>query len=269
VAMRKEQQENKRAICNTQQQLAQQSAAQLVSQHQIKEVEDENSKLQNQLKLLNQEYRARLTHYINDITECVRKDDDANVKLKEYVDAMLKEVRVSYHSREEQLTSSLKNYRKRLHNLSNTHHLLLIAYRMQREQILEHSGRGLEAGPPEAHFISAEVELRGEPERELRRLKEDKSRLETRLRVAQKQVSLLSPPSQNAAVTEEAWADVRKQLREIALNAQELHEKERVELVTRATVAEQQVKELQEYVDNHLGRYKLEVTRLRRMLQLE
>ncbi|XP_053349738.1 coiled-coil domain-containing protein 78 [Clarias gariepinus] len=263
VAMRKEQQENKRAICNTQQELAQQSAAQLVSQHQIKEVEDENSKLQNQLKELNQEYRARLIHYIKDITECVHKDDDANVQLKEYVDAMLKEVRVSYHSREEQLTSALKNYRKRLHNLSNTHHLLLIAYRMQREQILVHTGHGLEAGPPEAHFISAEVELRGEPEKELQRLKEDKSRLETQ------QVSLLSQPSQNAALTEEAWADVRKQLKEIALTAQEMHEKERVELVTRATVAEQQVKELQEYVDNHLGRYKLEVTRLRRMLQLE
>ncbi|MCI4374916.1 hypothetical protein PGIGA_G00011800 [Pangasianodon gigas] len=149
---------------------------------------------------------------------------------------MLKEVRMSYRSREEQLTSTLRNYRKRLCNLNNTHQLLLTAYRMQREQILAHTGHPLEAGPPEAHFSPAEVELRGETERELQRLREDKSHLETQLRIAQEQ---------------------------------ETHERERAQLVTRATVAEEQVRELQEYVDNHLGRYKLEVTQLRRMLRLE
>ncbi|MCJ8729051.1 hypothetical protein PDJAM_G00011820, partial [Pangasius djambal] len=187
VAMGKEQQENKRAIRNTQQELAQQSASLLVSQHQLKEVEAENSKLQNQLKELNQEYRARLTHYIYDITECVRRDGDASVQLKEYVDSMLTEVRMSYRSREEQLTSTLRNYRKRLCNLNNTHQLLLTAYRMQREQILAHTGHALEAGPPEAHFSPAEAELRGATERELQRLREDKSRLETQLRIAQEQ----------------------------------------------------------------------------------
>ncbi|XP_058271552.1 coiled-coil domain-containing protein 78 [Hemibagrus wyckioides] len=269
AAMGKEQQENKKAIRNTQQEIVQHSASLLVSQHHLKEVEAENSKLQNQLKELNQEYRARLTHYIHDITECMRRDGDASVQLKEYVDSMLKEVRVSYRSREEQLTSTLRNYRKRLHNLSNTHQLLLTAYRMQREQILAHTGQGLEAGLPEAHFNPAEAELKGETERELQRLREDKSHLETQLRIAQEQVSLLSQSSQNVALTEEAWADIRKQLREIAVTAQETHERERAQLITRATVAEEQVRELQEYVDNHLGRYKIEVTRLRRMLQLE
>ncbi|XP_047666707.1 coiled-coil domain-containing protein 78-like [Tachysurus fulvidraco] len=269
ASMGKDQQENKRAIRNTQQDLAHQSATLLVSQHYLKEVEAENSKLQNQLKELNQEYRSRLTHYIHDITECVRRHSDTDVQLKEYVDSMLKEVRVSYRSREEQLTSTLRNYRKRLHNLSNTHQLLLTAYRMQREQILVHTGRVLEAGPPEAHFSPADVEIRGETERELQRLREDKSHLETQLRIAQEQVSLLSQSSQNVPLAEEAWADIRKQLREIAVTAQETHERERAQLITRATVAEEQVRELQEYVDNHLGRYKLEVTRLRRMLRFE
>ncbi|GAA6072604.1 coiled-coil domain-containing protein 78-like [Tachysurus ichikawai] len=140
---------------------------------------------------------------------------------------------------------------------------------MQREQIMMHTGRVLEAGSPEAHFNPAEVEIRGEIERELQRLREDKSHLETQLRIAQEQVSLLSQSSQNVPLTEEAWADIRKQLREIAVTAQETHERERAQLITRATVAEEQVRELQEYVDNHLGRYKLEVTRLRRMLRFE
>ncbi|XP_062847645.1 coiled-coil domain-containing protein 78 [Trichomycterus rosablanca] len=269
VSMEKEKQEKRRAIRNTEHDIAQQSATLLVTQQRLKEVEAENSKLQNQLKTLNQEYRARLTHYIHDIAECVQGEGDVSKRLKEYVDSMLKEVRVSYRSREEQLTSTLKTYRKRLHNLYKTHQLLLSAYRIQREQILEHTELALEAGPPEAHFNPMEMELEGELEREVQRLREDKSRLETQLRLAQEQVALLSQPSQNTALTKEAWDDIRKQLREITVTAQEAHERERAQLITRAAVAEEQVRELQEYVDNHLGRYKLEVTRLQRLLGLE
>lgn len=36
---------------------------------------------------------------------------------------------------------------------------------------------------------------------------------------------------------------------------QEAQERERAQLITRATVAEEQLSELKEYVDNHLGRY--------------
>ncbi len=96
VAMGREQQENKRAIRNTRHELSQQSAVSIVSlihsemlymcfwllicplymqtlitsQHQLKESEAELSKLQNHLKELNREYRARLTRYIQDVTVC-------------------------------------------------------------------------------------------------------------------------------------------------------------------------------------------------------
>lgn len=36
---------------------------------------------------------------------------------------------------------------------------------------------------------------------------------------------------------------------------QDAQERERAQLITRATVAEEQLSELKEYVDNHLGRY--------------
>nr|XP_021330240.1 coiled-coil domain-containing protein 78 isoform X5 [Danio rerio] len=68
VAMGREQQENKRAIQNTRLQLSQQSTTLILSQQQLKEAENEVSKLQNHLKELNREYRARLKHYIQDIT---------------------------------------------------------------------------------------------------------------------------------------------------------------------------------------------------------
>lgn len=43
----------------------------IISQHQLKEAETEVSKLQNHLKELNREYRARLASYIQDVSVCV------------------------------------------------------------------------------------------------------------------------------------------------------------------------------------------------------
>ncbi|KAL0156236.1 hypothetical protein M9458_047482, partial [Cirrhinus mrigala] len=58
---------------------------------------------------------------------------------------------------------------------------------LQREQILALPEHALEAGPPEALFSPAGTELRGETERELHRLREDKARLESQLKLAQEQ----------------------------------------------------------------------------------
>ncbi|KAK2870408.1 hypothetical protein Q8A67_024800 [Cirrhinus molitorella] len=256
VAMGREQQENKRAIQNTQHKLSQQSATLIISQHQLKEAEAEVSKLQNHLKELNRDYRARLASYIQDITECVTAagDGDLGQKLKGFVESMLEEVKTSYRSREEQLTKAVRMYRKRIQGLSNTYQQLLIAYRLQREQILALPEHALEAGPPEAHFNPAGTELRGETERELHRLREDKARLESQLKLAREQMAVLTESSQRVGLTQDAWNDVQKQIREITSSTQEAYERERVQLITRATIAEEQVSELKEYVDNHLGR---------------
>ncbi|XP_051738039.1 coiled-coil domain-containing protein 78 [Ctenopharyngodon idella] len=267
VAMGREQQENKRAIQNTRHELSQQSATLIISQHQLKEAETEVSKLQNHLKELNREYRARLASYIQDVSECVTAADGGDLgQLKGFVESMLEDVKASYRSREEQLTKAARTYRKRIQGLSNAFQQLLIAYRLQREQILALPEHALEAGPPEAHFSPAGTEPRGETERELHRLREDKARLESQLKLAREQMAVLSESPQRAGLTQDAWNDVKNQLREITKSTQEAQERERAQLITRATVAEEQVSELKEYVDNHLGRYKLEITRLRRLL---
>ncbi|XP_036406853.1 coiled-coil domain-containing protein 78 [Megalops cyprinoides] len=287
VAMGKEQQENKRAIRSTQHKLAEQSAALLSSQSQLKEVEAENSRLQMQVKELNEEYRARLVRYLQDLAEYVDglRDGQDNTQrpperahMKNFVDSMLQDVRASYKSREEQLASAARAYKKRLQKLIKTHEALLIAYRMQREQILALGERGLDPGPPESHFGLADSELQGEQSRELQRLREDKARLESQLRDALDQKNVPANPAQSVGfqearnsgkLTEDAWADIRKQLREFTHSTQEEQERERAQLISRATVAEEQVSELQEYVDKHLARYKQEVTRLRRLLGTE
>ncbi|XP_071248324.1 coiled-coil domain-containing protein 78 [Salvelinus alpinus] len=286
VAMGKEQQEKKRAICYTRQKLAEQSAAMLSSQSQLKEVEEDNSKLQMQVKELNEEYRAKLGRYLQDLAEYVDglaegrgvKGPPEKVKMRGFVDSMLQEVRSSYRAREEQLASAARSYKKRLQRLTKNHQALLIAYRVQREQVLSQPESGLDPGPPEAHFSLEPSELRGETERELQLLRQDKARLEGQLREAQKPVAVVTRPIQtvnfqdsgkSGQISEEAWTDIRKQLREITNSTQEGHERERAQLITRATVAEEQLLELQEYVDKHLGRYKQEITQLRRLLGLE
>ncbi|XP_035256782.1 coiled-coil domain-containing protein 78 isoform X2 [Anguilla rostrata] len=286
VAMGKEQQENKRAIRSTQHKLAEQSAALLSSKSQLKEVEVENSRLQMQVKELNEEYRARLVRYLTDLAEYVDGLSDGQgaqrpperAQMKNFVDSMLQDVRASYRSREEQLSSAARAYKKRLQKLVKTHEALLIAYRMQREQILALGERGLDPGPPEAHFGLTDSELQVEQSRELQRLREDKARLESQLRDALEQKNVRSHPVQSVSfqesrnsgkITEDGWSDIRKQLREFTHSTQEEQERERAQLITRATVAEEQALELQDYVDKHLGRYKQEVTRLRRLLRTE
>uniref|UniRef100_A0A3B4EW21 Coiled-coil domain containing 78 n=1 Tax=Pundamilia nyererei TaxID=303518 RepID=A0A3B4EW21_9CICH len=161
---------------------------------------------------------------------------------------MLQDVRLSYRAREEQLATAARSYKKRLQRITQTHHALLIAYRLQREQILAKPENGLDPGPPEAHFNLERTELKDAMEKELQQLHQDKARLEGQLQAAWEQVaqskSLLDKP-------------------EFHSFKQVSFEKERALLMTRATVAEAQVLELQDYIEKHLSRYEQEIAHLR------
>ncbi|XP_030611080.1 coiled-coil domain-containing protein 78-like [Archocentrus centrarchus] len=235
VAMGKEHQEINRAMHISQQKLSEQSAALMCSQSQLKEVEEENSKLQLRLKELNEEYRARLVYYLEDLADYFdglgeSKSPSEQSKMRAFLDSMLQDVRLSYRVREEQLATAARSYKKRLQRITKTHHALLIAYRVQRDQILAKPENNLEPGPPEAHFSLEPTELKDAIEKELQQLRQDKARLEGQLQASREQASF---------------------------------EKERALLLTRAAVAEAQVLELQNYTDNHLGRYEQEITHLR------
>ncbi|KAM9336628.1 LOW QUALITY PROTEIN: coiled-coil domain-containing protein 78 [Symphorus nematophorus] len=272
VVMGKEHQEDKRAIHKSQQELSEQSAALMCSQSQVKEVEVENSELQLQVKELNEEYRARLVCYLQDLAEYIDglgegKSPSESSKMRAFVDSMLQDVRSSYRAREEQLASAARSYKKRLQKMTKTHHVLLIAYRVQRDQILAKHESTLDPGPPEAHFSLEPTELRDETEREIQHLRQDKARLEGQLQAAREQSRKTAAlkPAKLEEICEESWLDIRKQLREITGSTLVGFEKERAVLITRATVAEAQVLELQDYIDNHLGRYKEEISHLCRL----
>ncbi|XP_042654506.1 coiled-coil domain-containing protein 78 [Tyto alba] len=278
IAMGKELQEAKGATGDTQHKLAEQSAVLLTSQSQLQEVEAENSQLQLRLKELNEEYRSRLTQYIKDLADYMDgKSSNAagpgkapadRAPMKRFVDSMLKDIRASYKSREEQLARAARGYKKRMKNLVKRHENLLIAYGLQREQIRSLGSSAMDCGPAELHFSITDPELLTNTTRELNRLREDKAKLEMQLHELQKKrlkETSAFPLSPEQQLDEEGWAEVRKQLREFAHNTQEDLEQERSQLLTRAIVAEEQVSELQEYIDKHLARYKQEILRLRKL----
>uniref|UniRef100_U3IAP3 Coiled-coil domain containing 78 n=1 Tax=Anas platyrhynchos platyrhynchos TaxID=8840 RepID=U3IAP3_ANAPP len=273
IAVGKELQEAKRAIRDTQRKLAEQSAVLLTSRSQLQEVEAENSRLQLRLKELNEQYRSRLAQHVKDLADYMdSKSSDrtepskAPAHMKHFVDSMLQDIRASYKSREEQLAGAARAYKKRMKNLVKKHENLLIAYSMQREQIRSLGSSDMDSGPAELHFAITDPELLTNTTQELNRLREHKAKLELQLQELQqkkmKETSDLQPPSEQK-LDEEGWAEVRKQLREFTHSTQEDLEKERSQLLTRAIVAEEQVSELQEYVEKHLARYKQEILRLR------
>ncbi|XP_027549457.1 coiled-coil domain-containing protein 78 isoform X2 [Neopelma chrysocephalum] len=276
LGLGKELQEAKGAIGDTQRRLVEQSAVLLTSQSQLQEVEAENSQLQLRLKELNEEYRSRLARYIRDVANYMdsksshvtrhSKAPADHAAMKHFVDNMLKDIRASYKSREEQLARAARGYKKRMKDLVKKHENLLIAYGLQREQIRSLGSSAMDCGPAELHFSISDPELLTNTTRELNRLREEKAKLEMQLQELQKKglkeaSAFPLPPEQQ--LDEEGWAEVRKQLREFTHNTQEDLEQERSQLLTRAVVAEEQVLELQEYINQHLARYKQEILRLR------
>ncbi|XP_054656947.1 coiled-coil domain-containing protein 78 [Dunckerocampus dactyliophorus] len=270
-SMGKEQQ-----IQNSQQKPSEQSLTCLCCQSQLKQVQEDNSRLQLQVKELNEQYRARLVCYLRDITEYIdslggNKMLSEGNKLKAFVDNMLRDVRSSYRAREEQLATAARAYKKNLQRITKTHHALMNAYRAQREQILSKPDKGLEPGPPEANFNVEPTELREESEKVLHQLELDKSKLEGQRQVTRNQVAVLKTPVGTSIcqempklekIFEESWLVIREQLKEITDSTLGSYEREHKLLITRATVAEAQVSQLQDYIDNHLDRYKQEVAHL-------
>ncbi|NXU42564.1 CCD78 protein, partial [Drymodes brunneopygia] len=265
----KELQEARGAIGDSRHRLLQQSAVLLTSQGQLQEVEAENSRLQLRLKELNEEYRSRLAQYIRDVANYMdskassvaghSKAPAGQAAMKHFVDSMLRDIRASYKSREEQLARAARGYKKRMKDLAKKHENLLIAYGLQREQIRALGSSAMDCGPAELHFSITDPELLTNSSRELARLREQKAKLELQLQELQKGLDLVSGHDPNELfcprqLDEQGWAEVRKQLREFTHNTQEDLEQERSQLLARAVVAEEQVSELQGYIDQHLAR---------------
>ncbi|XP_045369583.1 coiled-coil domain-containing protein 78 isoform X3 [Camelus bactrianus] len=251
------------------QRLAAQAMVLSACQGQLSQAEAENARLQLQLKKLNEEYTIRLQHCARVVTEHADGGGQtpAATVLRRFLETTLEDIRAAYHSREQQLAQAARAYRKRLADLSRRHEELLAAHSVQ--QALADPD-----GAPKATFGAATLDLEPLPLPEVTKLghpQEDQARLETKFRELQAQKGpgetsqrgTLEPQGLEAA----SWAQINQKLQDFSRGTQAELERERAQLLVRATMAEEQLSELQEYVDQHLGsRYKQEILRLRKLV---
>ncbi|XP_077981514.1 uncharacterized protein LOC144436568 isoform X2 [Glandiceps talaboti] len=269
ISLGKELQDARKIARAGQHRVAEQSTELIRVGSRCRDLETENTKLQIQLKELNEEYRSRLVKYVEDIADFVdggsgmpqgRDGTIDDPKMRKYVEDMLKDLKRSHRLREEQLSNAARAFKSQAQKVATRHEELLVAYRIMREQIDGLRISNLDMGPDEYDLRLSERELESANRREINRLKEDLVQLRS-----------LGPDAKKSVTFDEGanWGSLRKQLREFTLNTQQELEAERAALLTRTTMAEESLAECQEYIDKHLVRYKQEIERLRRMLGMD
>ncbi|XP_047569207.1 coiled-coil domain-containing protein 78 isoform X2 [Lutra lutra] len=224
-------------------------------QGHLRQAEAENAQLQLQLKKLNEEYALHLQRCARTVAEYAKGagQEPAAAALRTFLETTLEHIRAAHRSREQQLARAARAYRKRLSDLSRRHEELLATHSVQ--QVLADSSGHL--GPPKATFDAATLHLEPRSLHLVTKLghPEDRARQETKLRKLQAQrpgsCLLGRDPPEAPGLLPCTQAEL---------------ERERAQLLVRATMAEEQLSELQEYVDQHLGsRYKQEILRLRKL----
>ncbi|XP_042777355.1 coiled-coil domain-containing protein 78 isoform X4 [Panthera leo] len=255
------------------QRLATQAMVLSACQGQLRQAEAENAQLQLQLKKLNQEYAIQLQRCAQAVAESAKRTGQVPeaAALRTFLETTLEDIRAAHRNREQQLARAARAYRKRLADLSRRH----------EELLANHSVQQVPADPsgapwtPKATFDAATSDLEPLPLHlvtELSHLPENQARLETKLWKLQAQpfqsnglMTLLlflqkGPSGASQGSTSEpqgqepaSWAQIHQKLRDFSHGTQAELERERAKLLVRATMAEEQLSELQDYVDQHLG----------------
>ncbi|XP_034807470.3 coiled-coil domain-containing protein 78 isoform X2 [Pan paniscus] len=232
------------------QRLATQAVVLCSCQGQLRQAEAENARLQLQLKKLKDEYVLRLQHCARQAVEHAdgAGQAPATTALRTFLEATLEDIRAAHRSREQQLARAARSYHKRLVDLSRRHEELLVAYRAP--------------GNPQAIFDIASLDLEPLPVP----LVTDFSHREDQHGGPG---ALLSSPkkrpggashggtSEPQGLDAASWAQIHQKLRDFSRSTQAELERERAQLLVRATMAEEQLSELQEY--------KHEILRLRKL----
>nr|XP_036861622.1 coiled-coil domain-containing protein 78 isoform X4 [Manis javanica] len=253
------------------QRLAAQALVLSACQGQLRQAEAENAQLQQQLKKLSEEYALRLQHYARAAAEHAGGTGHTATALQAFLETTLEDIRTAHHSREQQLARAARAYRKRLADLSRRHEELLVTHSVWQVLVGPHGA----LGTPEATFDAATLHLGPLPlplVTELGHLQKDQATLETQLQKLKTQEgrdeASQQATSEPQGLEAASWAQIHQKLQDFSRGTQvqaEL-ERERAQLLVRATVAEEQLSELQEYVDQHLGRYRQEIFRLRKLV---
>uniref|UniRef100_A0A8C5KKE5 Coiled-coil domain containing 78 n=1 Tax=Jaculus jaculus TaxID=51337 RepID=A0A8C5KKE5_JACJA len=225
------------------QQLAVQTMVLSTCQGQLRQAEAENAQLQLQLKRLSEECAMRLRRRAQEMVESTGGTSQA--ALRKFLETTVQDIRAAHHSREQQLAQAARAYRKRLADLSQRQELLLSTCRWAFLKTLS-----MHWATKFSHLCKI-------------------CRHGTLLLCPEKGPGEASPGSSSQALDSASWTQIQQKLQDFSHGTQAELEQERAQLLIRATMAEQQVSELQDYVNQHLGRYKQEILKLRKVVGAE
>ncbi|XP_057343757.1 coiled-coil domain-containing protein 78 isoform X3 [Manis pentadactyla] len=242
------------------QRLAAQALVLSTCQGQLRQAEAENAQLQLQLKKLSEEYALRLQHCARAAAEHAGGTGHTATALQAFLETTLEDIRMAHRSREQQLARAARAYRKRLADLSRRYEELLVTHSVWQVLVGPHGA----LGTPEATFDAATSHLGPLPlVTELGHLQKDQAMPETQLQKLKAQEGRDEASQQTTSEPQgleaASWAQIHQKLQDFSHGTQAELERERAQLLVRATVAEEQLSELQD-------RYRQEIFRLRKLV---
>ncbi|XP_062041573.1 coiled-coil domain-containing protein 78 [Lepus europaeus] len=227
----------------------------------LRQAQAENARLQLQLKQQTEEHVARLQRCARQAVVGAGPEPEA-VALRPFLEATLQDIRAAHRSREQQLARAARTFQKRLADLSHRHEELLATHRGSPSHLEPHKAPQAPSTAPGQRPLSRQWR------KTFHALQNGGTRRGRESRVspwAASQAFQTTAPS-HRGMDAASWAQTYQKLWDFSHGTQAELERERAQLLGRAGVAEQQLSWLQEYVDQHLGRYKQEILRLRQLL---
>ncbi|XP_051686845.2 coiled-coil domain-containing protein 78 isoform X1 [Oryctolagus cuniculus] len=210
----------------------------------LQQAQAETARLQLQLKQRTEEHAAQLQRCAR---QAVAGPEPAAVALRPFLEATLQDIRAAHRSREQQLARAARTFQRRLADLSRRHEELLATH-SSGVCPYGHWPGGVAPMARRRH-VAAHVEAGRSPVSSW----------------PARQAFQTTTPSRRGTDAA-SWAQTCQKLWDFSRGTQAELEQERAQLLGRAAVAEQQLSRLQEYVEQHLGRYKQEILRLRKLV---
>ncbi|XP_065069980.1 coiled-coil domain-containing protein 78-like [Rhopilema esculentum] len=280
MAMREELKESNEQAERYKMRMAEQNSELLIANEQKTRNEDLVQKLDEKLKDLSLEYCKRLETYIFDLKGFLwnqqgEKRDQTLKDKVDHIDSMMEGLKKGYNTDKEMLENRLKRTVTYSLEILQRHEQLLTAYKL----ILWKTG----VGGSSENNIERDFDITLPPIEEIKNEQiKEKNDLKTKLYLSEQNVKDLQDKvdklkdklKAEGTLNERRDDDgsglslraLRRNMHDFTVNIQVELEKERAELITRCTLAEQQVAEYEDYMDTYVKRYQQEIISLRKML---
>eukprot|EP00794_Sanderia_malayensis_P007783 gene7783-8628_t len=261
--------------------MAQQNSEILILSEQKHQNEDLSKNLDEQLKEVTQQYCKRLETYVTDLKDFIWSRDGelldrpTSEKL-ERVEQMIEGLKKAHNSDADLLKNRINRISTASKDILQRHEKLLTAYKLVlwKTGVGSNGEREIESDfdiplPPDEEIQMQQMKEKSELKTRLYLAEEHVKELQEKvekLKLSSKQQTLKLSTSDDVGSEHLTMRSLRKEMRDFTVNVQVELEKERAELITKLTLAEQQLSEYEQYIETYVGRYQREIMHLRKLL---